>query len=435
MEEEIDLREYIDVIVRRWKWIAGIALAAVVTAAIVSFLVLVPIYEAKAGVVIVKSKSEISFEPKYRTLTEEELARAGDVASRRKALEALVESSSVAAEVMAKLGSTLEPEEREVSTLLGMVETETNGDLIGIKVRGKDPRKVAAIANAWGEAYERYVNELYGGRPQPLGSIQAQEAEAKRTYQEAEEALAKFLGDNQIDILAREIEAKKGTLSDYYATKRGLDRLIADAKALRAQLREGASSSPMANSLSILLLQANAFMASTGLPLQPSTSLPLQPSTNLPLQLQLSLGQMASLEGSAGEQIQGLDTLIAVLEARRGEVQALIGEMSLQREILQLQEQLEREQARQRELTQARDLAWETYQTLARKEAEVQVATQVTDTEVRFAVPAVEPKHPVAPKKKLNIAIAGVLGLMVGVFGAFAMEYFEGWGEEGKERG
>ena len=107
--------------------------------------------------------------------------------------------------------------------------------------------------------------------------------------------------------------------------------------------------------------------------------------------------------------------------------------MTLQREILQLQEELEREQARKRELTQARDLAWETYQTLARKEAEVGVAVQVTDTEVRFAVPAVEPKRPVAPKKKLNIAIAGVLGLMVGVFGAFVVEYFEGWGEEGKK--
>ena len=41
----------------------------------------------------------------------------------------------------------------------------------------------------------------------------------------------------------------------------------------------------------------------------------------------------------------------------------------------------------------------------------------------------------VEPKKKLNIAIAGVLGLMVGVFGAFAVEYFEGWGKEGKEGG
>jgi len=36
----------------------------------------------------------------------------------------------------------------------------------------------------------------------------------------------------------------------------------------------------------------------------------------------------------------------------------------------------------------------------------------------------------VTMKKKLNIAIAGVLGLMVGVFGAFLVEYFEGWGEQ-----
>jgi len=439
MEEEIDLREYIEVMVRRWRWIAGITLVAVVTAAVVSFFLMVPVYEAKAGVVIVKSKSEITFEPKYRTLSEEELARAGlDIKARRQALEALVKSSSVAAEVIAKLGSMLEPEERDVGTLLGMVQTESDGDLIGIKVRGNDPKKIAAIANAWGEAYEKYVNELYGGRPQPLGNIRAQVAEARESYQGAEEALAKFLGDNRIEFLTREIEARQKALADYYATKQGLDRLIADAKALREQQQKGGSSSPTANGLSILLLQANAFLASTSLPIQPSTalspqpstSLPIQPFTGLPIQLQLSLGQTIGLEASAEEQVQDLDTLIAVLEARREELQSLISKGALQQEILQLQEQLEREQARQRELTQARDLAWETYQTLARKEAEVQVATQVTDTEVRFAVPAVEPKHPVAPKKKLNIATAGVLGLMVGVFGAFLVEYFEGVGEE-----
>jgi len=421
VEEEIDLREYIEVIVRRWKLIVGITLVAVITATIVSFFILPPVYEAKAGVVIVKSKSEITFEPKYRTLTEEDLARAGlDIKARRQALEALVTSSSVAAEVIAKLGHMLEPEERDVSALLEMVETEMDGDLIGIKVRGKDPKKITAIANAWGKAYERYVNELYGGRPQSPTNIQAQVAEARESYQQAEEALARFMGDNQIEALTKEIEDKKGTLSDYYAAKRQLDRLIADAEALQDHLRKGTSSSVTADALSILLLRASAF-----------TLL----SPGLPAQLQLSLEQAAGTGSSAEEQVRDLDTLIAVLEARREEVQTLIDEGALQQEILQLQEQLEREQARKRELTQARDLAWETYQTLARKEAEVQVATQVTDTEVHFAVPAVEPKHPVAPKKKLNVAIAGVLGLMVGVFGAFAVEYFEGPGSGHRAQG
>jgi len=409
MEEEIDLREYINVIVRRWKWIAGITLVAVITAAIVSFLVLPPVYQARAGVVIVKSRSEIAFEPKYRTLTEE------DIASRRKALEALVRSSSVAAEVIDKLGSTLQPEEREVEALLDIVETTSNGDLIGIKVEGKDPSKIAAIANAWGEAYERYVNELYGGRIQSPEDIQPQVAEARSSYKETEEALARFMGDNQIEALSREIGAKQNTLADYYSTTQMLDRLIADATALRDQLRQGASSARTGNSLSILLLQASSF-----------TLL----SPGLPVQLQLSFDEQSILESSAEEQVQELDVLLSVLEARLAGVQARIDERALQQEILQLQEQLEREQARMRELTQARDLAWETYNTLARKEAEVGVASQATDTEVRFAVRAVEPKEPVAPKKILNIAIAGVLGLMVGVFGAFLVEYFEGWRAE-----
>jgi uncharacterized protein involved in exopolysaccharide biosynthesis len=379
---------------------------------------LAPVYEAKVGVVIVKARSEIVFEPKYRTLTDEELGSlATDINARRKALEALVKSSSVAAEAIAKLGSTLELEERDVNILLEMVETEANGDLIGIKVKGEDPRKIVAIANAWGEAYEEYVNGLYGSRPQSPGDIQAQVIEAESSYKEAEEALAKFMGDNQIDTLSLEIGAKQNTLADYYSTKQGLDRLIADATALRDQLRQGTAFPPTgtSNSLSIMLLQASAF-----------TLL----SPGLPVQLQLAFDEMAGLETSAEEQVQNLDALLSVLEARQEEVQSLINEMTLQQEILQLQEQLEREQARKQELTSARDLAWETYDTLARKEAEVGVASQVTDTEVRFAVPAVEPKEPVGPNKKLNIAIAGVLGLMVGVFGVFLVEYFEGWGEE-----
>ena len=42
---------------------------------------------------------------------------------------------------------------------------------------------------------------------------------------------------------------------------------------------------------------------------------------------------------------------------------------------------------------------------------------------------AYEPEKPVSPNKKLNVAIAGVLGLMLGIFGAFFMEY---WTESGK---
>jgi len=243
---------------------------------------------------------------------------------------------------------------------------------------------------------------------------------------------------------SQQLEAKREMLADYYADLVQLEQLLADAKALQSQL-QGEVASPsaaMGDALAVMFLRTQAFAS----------------SAKLPVQLQVSPKEGTGR--TAEQQAEDVKALIAVLETRRDETQADIDSLSSQllaskgyelaasaddpitrlitqysQEVLELQEQLAREQARQRELTQARDLAWEPYQTLARKEAEVQVATQVTDTEVRFAVPAVEPKHPVAPKKKLNIAIAGVLGLMVGVFGAFAMEYFEGGAEEGKERG
>ena len=76
-------------------------------------------------------------------------------------------------------------------------------------------------------------------------------------------------------------------------------------------------------------------------------------------------------------------------------------------------------------MTSARDLAWETYTILARKEAELGIVAQTGGTEVRFATPAVPPQYPIGSKKKQNVAIAGALGLMLGTFGAFALNFLD----------
>ena len=85
-------------------------------------------------------------------------------------------------------------------------------------------------------------------------------------------------------------------------------------------------------------------------------------------------------------------------------------------------------------LLRARDVAEEIYLSLA-QEAEMARITGQVERAAEVISPAVAPSEPVQPRTKLNIAIAGVLGLMVGVLGAFAVEYFEGWGKEGKEGG
>jgi succinoglycan biosynthesis transport protein ExoP len=466
IEEEIDLREYIGVLIKHWKLIALTTFLAALSAGVVSFLT-PPTYEATAGVVVLKSEMEITFDPKIRTLTEEDLGV--NLEARRKAFAGLVKNGAIASQVIEELGDKLEEGEKEPARLLGMVEGEVEGssDLIQITVTANDSLKAADIANAWGRAYEQHVNAIYSGVPESYASVQSEVKGAKDEYRQVEEALTAFIADSRIDNLhrlitetqrivnslqsARElavttvvdegVEDRMQTLADYYATKRKMEQLLEDAKALRVQVQEGGEDGAATNSLALLMLKAESFSTSADLPGE--------------LQLQLEMGSGVNTGASA--QQADAEALIAVLEDRiaglekaiEEESAALLGsEMLLQLEELEtlpsytaaavpltqaidemqeklqsLQADLEKEKATKQELTCARDLAWETYTTLARKEAELGIATRTGGTEVRFATPAVPPTAPAGPKKKRNIAIAGAMGLMVGVFGAFALNY------------
>ena len=92
----------------------------------------------------------------------------------------------------------------------------------------------------------------------------------------------------------------------------------------------------------------------------------------------------------------------------------------METEIQALQSQLEAEKARERQLLQNRDLAWEAYSTMNNKVTELQLARSTTNSEVRLAAPAVEP---VKAKPGVNVtlmaAMGGVGGLVLGVVIAY----------------
>lgn len=498
MGDEIDLRQYVDVIVRRWKLVLVAAVSAALVAAVVSFL-MPPVYEAVAGVVIIKATTELLFEPQFKTLSEDDLAMAGarqavDTSARREAFAALVKNGAIAAQVVDEIGDTLLPEERKVNVLVGMVEGEIRkgSDLIEIKVTCNDAAKAARIANVWGSEYEKYVNAIYSDAPESYAQVEHQATVAKAEYDEVEAALTVFIADNRIDDLSRQItetqqvitaysdartdsrlipfnEEQHGrlqTLKDYWKTKNKLELLLADVESLRAHTASGGGKAARTNGLALLLLKAQIFAS----------------SEELPGDLQLQLGNVEDL-GSEEEQAADLDALIEVMQERLAALDVAISKQSLvilsnadyrylsfsgpvtdtlsmtiyekypnlfefgdladlslevglgpealteeidrlQDTMLELQAEVARELARKRELTRSRDLAWDSYTMLARKTIELNISAQTTGSEVRFAAPAVEPRGPVSPKKMQNTAIAGMLGLMIGLFGAFAIEYF-----------
>lgn len=357
MEDEIDLRKYIDVLLRHWKLIVSITVIAVFVAGLVSFL-LPPTYEAKASVLIAKG------EPKT--------------------LIVLAKSASVATGAIEQLGDNLRPEERSAGNILAKIEAREEGNFIEITAKSSDPQKAAAIANAWAVSYEDYVDDFYRSISQLPEEIQAQADAARKEYEDKQTAWEGYIASNRIDELNQQIALKE---------------LLCEAKLLREQIKTGSSSpvSAAGNSPTLILLQSGVF-------------------TRLPAEL-----------GNAS--LKDIEALISTLETGAGGKSAQsISE--LRQEVNQLTAELEQETAKGREVKKSREIAWETYMTIVGKLAEAKVAVQPQDAVVHVAQVAVAPEQPVAPRRVMNIGIALVLGLVIGVFGAFGLEYFQKTGDK-----
>lgn len=409
-EDEIDLREYVDVLRRRWLLVLGIPAVAVVVAAILSFFVLPPEYEATAGVVVLKARTEVEFAPNIRT----DLGQDVDIQSRREALQTLVTSRTLAAQIIEQLGDRLPADQRRVDALLDSVSSTLNGDLLTIKVTNKDPDLAAEIANAWVDTYTTYVNPLFSDVAQRPETLAPQVQDAEQTYQDAEQTLVQFLADNQIERLQRDVNDLQQRVNKRYGDLRELDNLIDDAGALRTQLERGSASSistTFGNSLAAVFLRARTFT--------------VQSDAQLNTQLQLDPAAWANSPQDAASWQRELEALLSTLESRREALAQLVQDNQWEERLLSLQSDLERQRAREKELTDARDLTWDTFTSLRRKYAEVKVATEAPDLQVSTAMHAGVPEQPVGPRKLLNVVLAGALGLMVGVFGAFFLEFLE----------
>ncbi len=456
-DDEIDLRQYIVVLFKHWLWIVAVTVLAAVVAFVVSSF-LSPTYQADANVIILKSKTEISFEPKFQTTVDDQLNQKGY----QDTLVSLVSNSDLTASVMQQAGDILPAEAQNIFVLQKKVEATSSGDVIAIQVKDRSPEVAARLANIWAELYVDYVNTLYGnGQEGLLLEVQNQAADVGEAYRQAQVTWETFLSDNQQASLEREIAVKKDQIQSLrdqaaraekvplylYSLKQNEVRQLLETKYAKLQLVEAWLTD--AQTMRIQLAQpAESGSANAGdvLALMFLRSKVLASSSNMPVQLQLNLTDIATDTVSLAD----VDSLITVIQARKvaleediaalsdevaafsadiayepqsADVAATINQLDI--ELQELEAEFERQVAQRRELKQARDLTWENYTTIQRKLSEVQLASQITDSQVRLAARAVAPQKPISPRRLMNTAVAGALGLMLSVFGVFAVEYWQ----------
>ena len=402
MEDEIDLREYLEVLIKRWRWIVALTLIAAAAAAAISFLVLQPTYEASALVLITSPRYQLRFDPRLETVS--------DIETNSKAYPSLATSDDLLQRVIEALPASAPEDELVLQTLKGKSRASSGADpsLLELTVANGDAEQAARIANTWAEQYVQYVNELYGQRSEDVAFFSKQLELAQATLEAAENALIEFQADNQSSILSAQLGSLRQAQADYLADQRAIARIIQDIQALRTQLAEqpASRSSSLGDNLTALLLQVKAFNA----------------ESELPIQLQVTTAESLSSK-TVSEQIAFLDGLIANLEAKSGDIELLLEELAP--ETLRLQEAVQQTNTEYERLTRGRDIAKNTYMTLANKVEESRIAAQDETGEVRLASRAAVPRSPVGPRRLMNTVLAGALGLFLAIFLAFFVEFWQ----------
>lgn len=387
MDEEIDIRPYVEYLLKRWYLILGAAvLAALVIYGLTSRLP--PVYEATALVAVSEPRQRVQFDSRFVAIPDERPVRA---------YPELAESDELLQDLLEQVKSEVE-DLKTIEQLRGLVNAESGSDpsLIRMAVTHPVASEAALIANHWAELFVHRANAIFGG--QNDSQVQFYEDQlllVKQELETAEEALVMFQSRNRAVIIENELNALHELQAEYVADQSAIASLIGDVEGLRDHLSGQPENSTvtLADQLTALFLQLKAFDAQFG---AEATS---------PLQLQIGPGDSLS-DSSRREQLAYLDSLVDTLNARMAAMEGKLTDLELR--ILSLQQSGQEAEAELARLERDRDVARETYTALARKVDEEQITSQDISSGVTLASRASVPLSPTGQRKMLFVAGAFV---------------------------
>ncbi|MBA7566225.1 hypothetical protein ES708_07913 [subsurface metagenome] len=229
-EEEIDLREYINVLLKRKGVIILIFLIAVITAALVSYFYLKPVYEASTILMISKPKYQVELEPKIQTQFTPEVSLA--------TYESLIKDREIEEEVIKKLNLDQPPYEFTPDSLQGMITIESlkNTNLIKMNLQTCEPKLAKDMANVWASLFvekNKNLNLLESKEAQRF--IEEQLKISNQNLSKIEEEIREFNETNNIIAMDKEITVK---LDKIMANESRLADVKISAESEKAKIEE-----------------------------------------------------------------------------------------------------------------------------------------------------------------------------------------------------
>lgn len=402
MDDEIDLRQYIRVLIRYWVWIVGLAAAAAVIAFAVSS-VMPPSYEASALVAITGPRYRLQFDSRMQDVPFDPRAFA-------KGYTQLATSDDVLAGLLdiANAARPADAEPVQVSALRERLSASAVGDgnLVQLKARAETPELAASLANAWAERYVSHLDALYGTK-QDLAALETQVAQVKARVEEADRTLAALRRDYGLGYrpsaapdlaeppsigLMYQLQDRTRRLADSQARLERIGQLIEEAQQIVDRADEAAPA---------LVSGLLADMLGLGLFSGGNTGL-----------VQINLGDM-DVRASA-------QALLEALRAKQVATQAIVENQA--RDVAALQAEVAQRQMQLEQLLRAQQVDQNTYLTLSTKLAESRI--EADGDIARIAGRAAPPEMPAGRGRLFTAALAGMVAGLVSVFAVFFIEYW-----------
>lgn len=418
--DEISLRELIETLINEWKLIAVITAISLLVSGVFSFFIMDPTYEAKSilmasfatdkltamqqnGESIEGMLDSISAYPIMTIQTYKEQIK------NPKILQQVIDELKLGEKGITRNG------------LRNMIQLETIKDtnLIEVKVTHSNPKLASDIANTVAKKFTAFITEL--SRQQASKSSQ-------------------FL-KGQLEVEKKKLDDASLELKKQLEQPRGANELREEFNS-KLQLLTGYKTQLVEKEVELNKLKAGLEAAEAELKNTPQILVTYKSVAEDPL-----LGQIVSEENdsSATETAkltmknEEVNETYLALTSKVSEYKIGVSEASKELEMIRskidlTQKELETiqsdlaEKEYQLDLVQRKvDLSRDTYDAFLKKYEETTVAesTEVGDSTINLVSQAPIPEVPVGPRKMLNLAIAGVLGVMVGVFIAFFRAYWQ----------
>ena len=399
MEEEIDLRPYIEALISKWYWIVGAAIVAGVVAFIVSST-LPPSYEATALVAITRPTEIVEFDTRIRSVDENQPLKAyPEIAMSDELMLALLPEVT-----------EMNPEIQSVEVVRGMLEASAGADpsILHLTVTNGDPEETSKIANLWAELFVAKANQIYGNTGgEQLAFFQSQLDDAEVELTVAEEALIEFQAHNQSLILENQLEVLQQTQSSQLNKHQQIESILQDIQGLLAQSEVGSDYDVQ---LATVLLQVRAFGGGQSQRGEETTAV-------VPWQIQVDTTQTSDM--SPFEQSAMLKGLQSVLSAQVEAVEATVSDLEPQiLEVQQLKQAAETENGR---LFRNYRLAEDTYTAVASKVEEERITSQDVNSGVKLVGRTAVPDEPTNIGSLMLAIIGAIAGGIVAVFGITAV--------------